>query len=122
MKISAILAVGKDYEIGLNSGLPWNCPADLKHFKNITKGHCILMGLNTYKSIGKPLPNRTNIVISFEKQTIEGCVCFTSVEDGIEYAKKQGENELFIIGGASIYKYCGEKKIFDRIYLTHIVY
>ena len=122
MKISVILAVGKDYEIGLNGGLPWNCKGDLQHFKNLTTGHCVLMGLNTYKSIGRALPNRTNIVVSFEQQKIDNCICFTSIEAGIEYARQQGETELFIIGGASIYKYCYEKKLIDRVYLTNIVY
>ena len=122
MKVSAILAIGKELEIGLNGGLPWNSPADMRHFKYITTGHCILMGLNTYKSIGKPLPNRTNIVVSFNPFEINGCICLHSVEDGIEYAKKQNENELFIIGGASIYKYCSEKQLLDRIYLTTMLY
>ena len=122
MKISAILAVGKDGEIGLNGGLPWKCKEDLQHFKNITSRHCVLMGLNTYKSIGKPLPNRTNIVVSFDRITLDGCYCFTSVEDGIAFANKQGEEELFIIGGASIYKYCNEKQLLDRIYLSNIIY
>lgn len=122
MKISAILAVGKDVEIGLNGGLPWNCKEDLKHFSNMTTGHCVLMGITTYKSIGKPLSNRTNIVISHTKLNIEGCFCFNSVEEGIEFAKQKGENELFIIGGLSIYKYCDEKKLIDRIYLSHIIY
>ena len=121
MKISAILAVGKDGEIGLNGGLPWNCKEDLQHFKNITSGHFVLMGYNTYASIGRPLPNRTNIVVSFEEKKIDGCICFTSVEQGVEYAKNNGESELFIIGGASIYKYCAEKKIIDRVYLTNMV-
>ena len=64
MKISAILAVGKEGEIGLNGGLPWQSKGDMQHFKNLTSGHCILMGMNTYNSIGRPLPNRTNIVIT----------------------------------------------------------
>ena len=122
MKISAILAVGKNFEIGLNGGLPWNCKEDLQHFKNLTSGHCVLMGLNTYKSMGKPLPNRKNIVVSFDRITLDGCYCFTSVEDGIAFANKQGEEELFIIGGASIYKYCNEKQLLDRIYLSNIIY
>ena len=122
MFISAILAIGKDNEVGLNGGLPWNCSGDMKHFKNLTKGHCVLMGHNTYLSIGRPLPNRTNIIISSKNIKINGCVVFNNVEDGIKYANDRNENELFIIGGASIYKYFGEKKLLDRIYLTHIVY
>ncbi len=122
MKVSAILAVGKDYEIGLNSGLPWTCSGDMKHFKNLTRGHCVLMGYNTYISIGKPLPNRTNIVITSKDTAIDGCIVCHSIEEGISYANKQNEDELFIIGGVSIYKYCSEQKLLDRVYLTHIIY
>ena len=122
MKISIILAIGRDNEIGLNGGLPWNSKADLQHFKSLTTGHHVLMGLNTYKSIGKPLPNRTNIVISFNNEKIEECKNFQSIEQGIEFAKQNGESELFIIGGASIYKYCAEHNLFDRVYVSHMIY
>ncbi len=121
-KISAILAIGKDNEVGLNGGLPWKSKEDLIHFKRITKNHCVLMGLNTYNSIGKPLPDRTNIVISFEKQDLNGCKNFQTIEEGIEFARKNGESELFIIGGASIYKYCAENNLIDRVYLSVMHY
>ena len=122
MKISAILAVGKDGEIGLNGGLPWQSKGDMQHFKNLTSGHCILMGMNTYNSIGRPLPKRTNIVITSKNIQLEGCEVFHSVEDGIKFAAAHGDNELFIIGGLSIYKYCQEKGLIDRIYLTKFEY
>ena len=122
MFISAILAIGNDNEIGLNGGLPWKSRDDLKHFKALTTSHCIIMGYNTYKSINKPLPNRTNIVISRTINKIDGCYVFNSIEDGIEFAKQQQETELFIIGGASIYKYCAEKHLIDRVYLTRMIY
>ena len=122
MKVSAILAIGEDFEIGLNGGLPWNCSGDMQHFRRITAGHIVLMGVNTYKSIGHPLPNRINIVVSFKPQQIGGCICLNSVEDGIKYAEQQGETELFIIGGASIYKYCSENNLLDRVYLSNIIY
>ena len=122
MKISAILAVGKDGEIGLNGGLPWRSKGDMQHFKNLTSGHCILMGMNTYKSIGRPLPNRTNIVITSKDIKLEGCQVFHSVENGIVFAKEQNEDELFIIGGLSIYKYCQKNGLLDRIYLTKFEY
>lgn len=122
MKISAILAVGKDGEIGLNGGLPWRSKGDMQHFKNLTSGHCVLMGMNTYNSIGRPLPNRTNIVITSKNIQLEGCHVFHSVEDGIAFANKRNESELFIIGGLSIYKYCQEKGLLDRIYLTKFKY
>ena len=122
MKISAILAVGKDGEIGLNGGLPWRSKGDMQHFKNLTSGRCVLMGMNTYNSIGRPLPNRTNIVITSKNIQLEGCQVFHSVEDGIKFAAAQGDNELFIIGGLSIYKYCQDKGLLDRIYLTKFEY
>ena len=122
MIISAILAIGKENEIGLNGGLPWSSKEDLKHFKSITTGHCVIMGYNTYQSIGKPLPNRINIVISRSMNKLDGCYVFHSIEDGIEFAKQQQETELFIIGGASIYQYCAEKNLIDRVYLTKMMY
>ena len=122
MKISAILAVGKGGEIGLNGGLPWRSKGDMQHFKNLTSEHCILMGMNTYNSIGRPLPKRTNIVITSKNIQLEGCHVFHSVEDGIKFAESHNENELFIIGGLSIYKYCQEKGLLDRIYLTKFEY
>ena len=122
MIISAILAVGKENEIGLNGGLPWKSKADLQHFKNLTINHCVLMGLNTYNSIGRPLPSRTNIIISHLNKQIDGCFVFNNVDDGIEFAKKQNEEELFIIGGASIYKYFAENNLLNRVYLTRMLY
>ena len=122
MKISLILAVGRDNEIALNGDLPWKSKEDLKTFKNITSNQHILMGYNTFLTIVKPLPNRVNIVVSFKKIQIDGCLTFTSIEEAIEHAKKQKEEELFIIGGASIYKYFAENNLIDRVYLTHMIY
>ena len=122
MIISAILAIGNDNEIGLNGSLPWKSKEDLKHFKLLTTGHCIIMGYNTYRSIGKPLPNRINIVISRSINTLDGCYIFSSIEDGIKFAEQTKETELFIIGGASVYKYCAEKNLIDRVYLTKMMY
>ena len=122
MIISAILAIGNDNEIGLNGSLPWKSKEDLKHFKSITTGHCVIMGYNTYQSIGKPLPNRTNIVVSRTINKLNGCYVFNSIEDGIEFAEQTKETELFIIGGASVYKYCAEKNLIDRVYLTKMMY
>ena len=82
----------------------------------------IKLGSKTYNSIGKPLPNRTNIIVSRKNIEIENCNVFKSVEEGIDFAKKLKEDELFIIGGMSIYKYCYDNKLLDRIYLSHIVY
>ena len=120
--LSIIVAIANQNVIGKDNKLIWHLPEDLKHFKNLTTGHCILMGYNTYKSIGKPLPNRTNIVVSRTIKELNGCFVCNSVEVGIDFAKQQNETELFVIGGASIYKYCAEKNIIDRIYLTKMIY
>ncbi len=88
MIISIIVAVAENNVIGYKNKLPWHLPEDLKRFKGLTTGHHVLMGLTTYKSIGKSLPNRTNIVLSDVKhQKINGCFVVNSLEDGINYAK-----------------------------------
>ena len=122
MKISVILAIGRDNEIALNGDLPWLSKDDLKTFKNITSNHHILMGYNTYLSIGKPLPNRINMIISKKNIKIDGCLVFNSIENAINFANKQNEKELFVIGGATIYKYFAENRLVDRVYLTHMIY
>src|SRR5690606_29405092 len=94
-------------------------PADLKYFKQITTGHCIVMGRKTYDSIGKPLPNRTNIVVTRNKDLkIEGCVMVSSIHEAIEFASLQNETELIIIGGGTLYK--ENLSLTDRVYLTRI--
>jgi len=114
MKISLIVAADEQNGIGKNNELLCHLPADLKYFKKLTTGHAILMGRKTFESIGKPLPNRTNIIISRNTNTIEGCHVFNSIEAGIEFAKTLNETELFIIGGDSIYQ--------QSLALTHTVY
>ncbi len=116
MKISIIVAADEQNGIGKNNELLCYLPADLKYFKNLTTGHSILMGRKTYESIGKPLPNRTNIVISRNINSIEGCFVFNSIAAGIAYAKTLHETELFIIGGDSIYAQVLNEV--DTIYLT----
>lgn len=116
MKISIIVAADEQNGIGKNNELLCHLPADLKYFKNLTTGHSILMGRKTYESIGKPLPNRTNIVISRNTNFIEGCFVFNTIEAGIAYAKTLNETELFIIGGDSIYVQVLNES--DTIYLT----
>ena len=118
MKISCIVAADKNNGIGKNNQLLCHLPADLKYFKNLTTHHAILMGRKTFESIGKPLPNRTNIIISRSELNIEGTHCFKSLEDGISFAKSQNETELFIIGGDSIYQQSME--MLDSVYLTRI--
>jgi dihydrofolate reductase len=126
--ISAIAVIGKNRELGCDNKLLWDIPDDLAHFKKITSGHPVIMGRKTFESIGSPLPNRFNIIITRdENYKINGCEVVNSIENAISLAKSilssrsdksQGEakKEIFIIGGAQIYKqalpYC------DKLYLT----
>jgi dihydrofolate reductase len=117
-RISIIAAVGKNRELGKNNELIWRISPDLKRVKELTTGHPIIMGRKTFDSIGRPLPNRTNIVISRAQVCIEGCLVFDTLEKGIEAAKAIDTKEIFIFGGASIYE---EALPFtDRLYLTVI--
>ena len=117
-RISIIAAVGKNGELGKNNELIWRISDDLKRVKELTTGHPIIMGRKTYDSIGKPLPERTNIVISQQDMDIEGCVVKKSLHDAIEYAKEIDDEEIFIFGGASIYR--AAIMFVDRLYLTII--
>lgn len=117
MKISIIAAMAGNYAIGLNNQMPWHLSADLKKFKSITMGSPILMGRKTHESIGRALPGRDNIIISRNpdyKQ--EGCLVFNNMEEAIASCDKQ--EEIFIIGGASLYKEMLPKA--DFLYLTQI--
>ena len=119
MKLSLIVAVAENGVIGHNNQLIWHLPNDLKQFKRLTTGHCIIMGRKTFDSIGKPLPNRTSIIISrnadFQR---EGCITVSSLENAIIEAKKIESEEAFIIGGAEIYRLA--LPIVDKIYLTEV--
>ena len=102
--ITIIVAMGKNREIGADNQLLWHLPKDLKHFKELTSGHPIIMGRKTYESIGKPLPNRTNIVISRKNEWFEeGILIVGSIKEALKFAKKIDEN-VFIIGGGTIYE------------------
>ncbi len=103
--------------IGKDNSLPWKLPADMKRFKELTKGKPVIMGRATFESIGNPLPNRTNIVLTREKNfKAEGCVVVHSVDDALKAAK--GNEEIMVIGGANVYSQF--IKISDRMYLTLI--
>ena len=111
-----VVAVSKNGVIGKNGQLPWHFAADLKFFKNITTGHTVIMGRKTFDSIGKPLPNRENIVISRHPRPGTAGVKFAeSVDQALEYAQNK---KIFIIGGASIYRETAH--LIDGIYLTRI--
>lgn len=120
--ISIIVAMSKkDRVIGKDNDLPWNIPEDLKHFKETTKGHPIIMGRKTFESIGRPLPKRTNIIVTRNiEYGQDGAIVVHSLEEAIEEAK-QHDDQLFIIGGASIYKEALEKDLVDQLIITEVV-
>lgn len=108
--------MGEKNEIGADNQLLWHLPKDLKHFKDITSGHPIIMGRKTYESIGKALPNRTNIVISRKKNWFEeGILIVGSIKEAVKFAKKIDE-DVFIIGGGNIYEQTME--VADKLEVT----
>lgn len=111
-----IVATSKNYVIGKDNKLLWHLPNDLKYFKAVTTGHPIVMGRKTYESIGKPLPNRLNIVISRNQfESTENLIFTTSLEEAIAIAKIKDE-EIFIVGGGEIYKQA--LPLADKIHFT----
>lgn len=101
--LTAIAAMTTKRVIGLNNQLPWRLPADLKHFKHLTTGHAIIMGRKTFESIGRPLPNRRNIVLTRDVGFVaEGCEVAHDVTGAL--AKLAHDEEAFIIGGAEVYR------------------
>lgn len=118
--INIIVATDEDLLIGKKdsqNGMPWNVPEDLQHFKATTLNKTILMGLTTYQAIGRPLPNRKTIVVSFEPFEDERVEVRSSLEEVIEEYRSSGE-DLFISGGASIYKQC--LPIADQLLISRI--
>lgn len=117
MILSIIVAAAENHVIGRDNGLIWRLSADLKHFKALTTGHTIIMGRKTFESIGKALPNRRNIVISRNSDYCAiGCEIAQSIEQALTMIGE--EEEIFIVGGGTIYKALWNKA--DRIYLTQV--
>ncbi|PJE62613.1 dihydrofolate reductase [Candidatus Roizmanbacteria bacterium CG10_big_fil_rev_8_21_14_0_10_39_6] len=115
--ISIVAAIGKNKELGKNNQLIWRISSDLKRFKEITMGHPIIMGRKTYESIGKPLPGRENIVITRNTEyKPAGVTVVHSLHDALKIASKDEKKEIFIIGGAALFK--ESMTIVDRLYLT----
>ncbi|MFN8238847.1 MAG: dihydrofolate reductase [Chitinophagales bacterium] len=105
MKISIIVAAAENGVIGKDNQLLWKLSADLKRFKNITTGHFILMGRKTFESIGKPLPNRTSLIISRNFNcNFENCYVFPTIHAAIVFAANQQQDEIFVVGGGEIYR------------------
>lgn len=121
---SIIVAIGNNNEIGKNNKLLWHIPEDLKKFKEITQGKTVIMGRNTYEIIGKPLPDRHNIVLSKDlklfsnnyNEKLEICDNFSEIVKKYE----NSDEEIFIIGGAQVYKKALESGIVEKLYISHI--
>jgi dihydrofolate reductase len=119
--ISIIVATAQNNVIGKDNQLLWKLSADMKQFKFLTTGHSVIMGRKTFESIGRALPNRTNIVISRQHNFVlpDGVLQANSLENAIEMAQNEaGSEEIFIIGGGNIYKQ--SLHITDKIYLTEV--
>lgn len=117
-RISIIAAVGENRELGKGNKLIWRIPADLKRVKELTTGHPIIMGRKTFDSIGHPLPNRTNIVLSRTPVAIEGCTVVSSLEEALETARTIDTEEIFVFGGGQVYEMAVPHT--DRLYLTRV--
>lgn len=119
MIVSSIVAISKNHAIGRDNQIPWYLPADLKYFKKITLGHHVIMGRKTFESIGRPLPKRTNIVLTRDPfYTGSGILVAHSIEEALQLALDHGETEAFIIGGGKIYEDTVE--YWDKVYLTEV--
>jgi dihydrofolate reductase len=116
--INIIVAVDKNKGIGKNNSLLAHLKPDLKYFKNTTKGHAVVMGHNTYLSLPKrPLPDRTNIVLTTKEIELEGAIVVHSIDELLSTIKNLNK-EIFICGGASLYRQM--LPYADRLYVTHI--
>ena len=118
MKISMIAAIGKNRELGAGNKLLWDIKEDMQFFRDKTKGKPVIMGSKTFESIGRPLPGRLNIVLSRESKHYEGATVVTTLSEAYDYAERSGADEVFNIGGATVYA-LGLKDV-DTLYLTHI--
>jgi dihydrofolate reductase len=119
MIVSVVVAVSDSGVIGKEGRLPWHLPADLRHFKRLTVGHHVIMGRKTHESIGKPLPDRTNIVVTRRTDwRPEGCEVASSLEEALDRARGRGEEEAFVIGGGEIFRLA--LPIADRVHWTRV--
>ncbi len=118
MSLSIIAALGLKNEIGLENKIPWSIPEDMKRFRDITRGHSVIMGRKTFESIGRLLPNRKNVIITKNASFIspEEAVVVNTLEDAIANIREDGE--VFVIGGSQIYEMA--LPYVDKMYLTHI--
>lgn len=123
--LSIVVAIGGDGVIGTGDRLPWDLPADMKHFMELTMGHTIIMGRKTHESIGVVLPGRTNIILTRNSNfSAPGCLVAHSIPEALElaigpaYPNIRGHDEIFVIGGSEIYHQFLSQV--DTLYITHI--
>lgn len=125
LKISLIVAVGLNNEIGICNKLPWKSPSDLKNFKEITENGIIIMGRKTFESLPKLLPNRKHIVITRKDKnnlvsTNSEVLFYSSIEEALDDCRNKEIERVFIIGGSSIYKQVIDKDLINELYITSI--
>ncbi|HKK76990.1 MAG TPA: dihydrofolate reductase [Saprospiraceae bacterium] len=119
MLVSAIVAVAKNRVIGKDNDIPWYLSSDLKYFKKTTLNHHVIMGRKSFQSIGRPLPKRTNIILTRDPFFIAtGCITAHTLEEALNIAHENGEEEAFIIGGAQIYNIA--LPYLDKLYYTAV--
>ena len=121
--LTLIAAISRDHVIGHGGKLPWHVPEDIKHFKELTTGHVVVMGRKTWESIPKkyrPLPNRTNVVVTRKQEyrVPEGVLVFSSIDEALNNVGAREANTVFIIGGAEIYHQTIDRA--DRLEITHV--
>lgn len=118
-KVSAIAAIGRNRELGTDNQLSWRISADLQRVKQLTTGHPLIMGRKTHESIGRPLPNRTNIIVTRDTTyTAAGCTVAHSIDAALRIAHELDSEEIFVFGGAQIY--AAAMPHIERLYLTLI--
>lgn len=124
MIVSLIAAVAENGAIGKDNDLIWHLPIDMRFFRDTTVGHFVIMGRRNYDSIPdkyRPLAKRTNVIVTRRKDlAAPNCLVVNSIEEGIEAARCQGDDEVFVIGGGQIYKQALEDDLIDVMYLTHV--
>ncbi|WP_428241248.1 dihydrofolate reductase [Gynuella sp.] len=123
MKLALVWAMARNRVIGKDNQLPWRLPNDMKRFRQLTTGKCVIMGRKTYDSLGRPLPDRENIVITRQQQlSLPGVHVVGSLEEAIELAESlsttRQQDEIMVMGGAEIY--ARALPVADRLYITHV--
>ena len=120
MNIALIVAISEDGTIGDQGKIPWHIREDLQRFKRLTMGHPIIMGRKTYESIGKPLPGRTNIVLtqSASFTAPPGVLTFASLNAALDHCRRQNEQSVFIIGGRKVYE--AALPLADKLFVTEV--